>query len=199
MPETNGSKLRKIYAQFVEHREQQGIENAPVNLNDVYAYACGQGWEEPQTDPKQRFRERLARALREDHFTDFKGRVVRRFHARKKVYIDADGTYVQEVLWDDMLNDPPPVREHMEASFTQRRNQAAGELHQLKTDVDHYNDRNPEQSPILMLWDFTGDLDEKDQPTEYSVPPMPDDELDGLEDSLDDASNAPSQPSLPLP
>ncbi|HZZ81470.1 MAG TPA: hypothetical protein VFE62_23410 [Gemmataceae bacterium] len=197
MPETYGAKLRRIYTQFIEHREHQGITNSPVNLNDVYQYACSIGWQEPQSDPKQRFRKDMARALREDHFTDFKGRVVRRYHARKCVYIDSEGAYVQEVLWDDMLNDPTPVREHMEASFTQRRNQAAGELHQLKNDVDHYNDRNPGQSPILMLWDFTGDMNEQDQPTEYCVPPIADDEMDESDDFPVGASISPPQPSPP--
>jgi hypothetical protein len=52
--------------------------------------------------------------------------------------------------------------------------QTAGELRQLKNDVDHFNDRCPDEPPIKMLWDFTGDRSDQDQPTEYSVPPMED-------------------------
>jgi hypothetical protein len=172
--ESSASRLRKIYAQYVEDRERQGLAKGPVNLNDVYEFAFNVGWREPKSDPRSRFRKYLARALAEDHFTDMKDRTIRRYHARKRVYIDDHGIYVQEVLWDDMLSDPPPERAFMEASFKQRRNQVGGELHQLKNDLDHYNDKLSDEEPIKMLWDFTNDMRDQDQPTEYAVPPMED-------------------------
>jgi hypothetical protein len=43
-------------------------------------------------------------------------------------------------------------------------------LSQLKNDVDYYNERNPGEMPIRMLWDFADDLADLEQPTDY-VPP----------------------------
>jgi hypothetical protein len=173
--ETYSARMRRIYQRFMEERERLGIADQPVNLNDVYDFARkNEAWYEPRIDPRARFRKDMARALREDHFTDNKGRTVRRYHARKLVCVDEFGVCVQQVLWADMLTEPPPPRTHMEVSFKQRRAQIVGDCHQLKNDVDHYNDICPGKAPIKTLWNFTDDMDDLDQPTEYTARPMED-------------------------
>jgi hypothetical protein len=48
----------------------------------------------------------------------------------------------------------------MEIAFQQRRNQIKGECHQLKSDVDSYNENYNKEQPIQAVFDFTNDLDE---------------------------------------
>ena len=71
---------------------------------------------------------------------------------------------VQLSFWADIRTAP---KEHMELAFQQRRNQILGECRQLKIDAESYNDNHPEQQPIQMVFDFTEDLEELQQPTEY--------------------------------
>ena len=166
---TYNASLRTIYARFAEEREKAGQQGSPISLDDVYDFADRNNlWTPPRIDIRKRFRNDLARALREDYFTDESGRTVRRYHAAKDIHIDQDGIAIQEVLWVDMLSDPPPPRKHMEVALKQRRQQIVGDCHQLKNDVDHYNERNSSEKPIRMLWDFTDDLADLDQSTDYN-------------------------------
>jgi hypothetical protein len=52
----------------------------------------------------------------------------------------------------------------MARAFQNRRQQVLGEVRQLKRDVDSYNDNRTPDWPIRMIWDFTGDLEELEQP-----------------------------------
>jgi len=63
----------------------------------------------------------------------------------------------QKTFWADIRNAP---REHMSLAFQQRRKQIVGDCRQLKRDVDFYNQHQPEQAPIQMLFDFAEDLEE---------------------------------------
>lgn len=90
--------------------------------------------------------------MREEYVTDKKGRRVRVKHPAT---VNVHGE--QMVLWDDMRTAP---RDHMRMSFQQRRQQIVGDCRQLKVDVDSYNDLNPDNQPIQMVFDFTMDLAE---------------------------------------
>ena len=68
------------------------------------------------------------------------------------------------MLWDDIRS---ASREFIERAFQLRRRQIVGDCKQLKTDVDSFNDNRPEQAPIQLLLDFTDDVAEANQPTEY--------------------------------
>jgi len=46
----------------------------------------------------------------------------------------------------------------MEMAFAQRRQQIVGDCHQLKVDVDCYNDFRPTEEPIQFVLDFTMDI-----------------------------------------
>ena len=58
-----------------------------------------------------------------------------------------------------MLGEAP--REHMQRAFVQRREQVVGDLVQLATDVEVYNDMNKGIEPIQLILDFTHDIEER--------------------------------------
>ena len=90
----------------------------------------------------------LSKAMREEYFTDPQGRRVRAKVARRP----QDGK--QTSLWSDMRI---ATRDHMETAFQQRRQQIVGDCHQLKNDVDSYNDNINPSDPIQMIFDFRDD------------------------------------------
>jgi hypothetical protein len=95
----------------------------------------------------------MARALREEYATDKRGRRYRVNHA---VRITRHG--VQYTMWA-MLQTAP--RELMQRAFIQRREQVVGDLVQLATDVEAYNDMNKNAEPIQLILDFTADVEER--------------------------------------
>ena len=62
------------------------------------------------------------------------------------------------VLWDDIRTAP---RNHMRISFQQRRQQIVGDCHQLKLDVDSFNENQSPVQPIQLSFDFTLDMEEQ--------------------------------------
>ena len=125
----------------------------PATSKTMAEWAMRQGlWELPKAAALARCAEDISRAMREEYMTDAKGRKVRVKHpANVKVHGE------QMVLWDDMRT---ASRQHMRMSFQQRRHQIVGDCRQLKVDVDSYNDLNPDEEPIQMVFDFTMDLAE---------------------------------------
>lgn len=95
----------------------------------------------------------VARAMREDYYTDPQGRRVRLNHAARFPIPDSD---TQETLWGDIRTEPRPF---MQRAFSNRRMQIVGDCKQLKIDVDSYNDNGPKGPPVKMLWDFTDDIE----------------------------------------
>ena len=90
--------------------------------------------------------------MRNEHFTDAKGRRVRAKHSVKSRRGDQNFS-----LWDDIRT---ADRAHMETSFAQRREQIVGDCRQLKTDVDSYNDAHVDDVSIQLVLDFTMDVAE---------------------------------------
>jgi hypothetical protein len=94
----------------------------------------------------------LRRALREEYYRDPQGRTVRAKHsARMKI----DGK--QLCLWDDMRTAP---RSFMQIAFQNRRRGIVADCHQLKTDMDSYNENNNKGEPIPLILDFGPDIEE---------------------------------------
>jgi hypothetical protein len=107
-----------------------------------------------QIDPYDILAGEMAAALRDEIQTDEKGRRYRVNHA---VRVSKGG--VQYTFWATMGFAP---HEHMERAFAQRREQVIGDLMQLKTDVDVYNDLNEGQRPkIQLVLDFSDDVAER--------------------------------------
>ncbi len=77
----------------------------------------------------------MSRALREEYATDAKGRCYRVNHTIRVT----KGRCSTHVLGHHGLRSAC----HMERAFTQRREQVIGNLLQLQTDVEVYNDQNP--------------------------------------------------------
>lgn len=90
--------------------------------------------------------------MRDEYFTDTRGRQVRAKHPAK-TYKNGQ----MEFVWDDIRSAP---RRHMQMAFRLRRRRIASECKQVKTDVDSYNDAHPEEPPIQMPLDFTYDVEE---------------------------------------
>jgi hypothetical protein len=109
-------------------------------------------WEPQRSALINQCADELSRAMREEYFTDAQGRRVRAKHVARR---DRDGK--QLALWADMRN---ASRDHMETAFQQRRQQVVGDCHQLKVDVDSYNQNLNPSEPIQMIFDFTDDLAE---------------------------------------
>ncbi len=122
----------------------------PATMKRVANWAIENNLWHPQRDSLIRqCAEELAKALREEYMVDPQGRTVRAKHAAR---FDVDGE--QQVLWADIRT---ADRKHMEIAFQQRRQQIVGDCHQLKLDVDSFNE-NANKGVIQMVFDFTDDL-----------------------------------------
>lgn len=99
----------------------------------------------------------IAKAFREEYRTDKHGRRYRANHAATRKMGNKTLS-----LWADM-DDPNAPHGHFVKSFGQRRQQIVGDCHQLKTDIDVYNDSKRNEEPIQFIMDFTFDVEEMDQ------------------------------------
>jgi len=156
---SRGDFLRKLLNDYIaEHGDVR------IDLNDVFRWARKRKlWEPPSTTLASIFKREMARAAREEYYTDPQGRKVRKKHA--VVFTQNEK---QRSLWADILTAPP---EHMRMSLQQRRRGALGEVIQTNTDKDSYNDNNQYGAYIEMSFNFDEDLAELAQPSEYPDAP----------------------------
>lgn len=125
----------------------------PASTKTIAAWAIKTGcWELPESAAINKCAADLAEAMRQEYFVDTKGRRVRLLHPVQK-YVSGE----QLTLWDDIRTMP---RSDMQMSFQQNRKRIFWDCHQLKIDVDSYNDTHPSEEPIQMIFDFTMDLAE---------------------------------------
>ena len=140
--------------QGIWHEYERAHGYLPATARDAIKWGVEQGMMVvPEIDPYDKLAEDMSRALREEYATDAVGRRYRKNHA---VRVTKSG--VQHTMWA-MLETAP--RQHMQKAFIQRREQIVGDCMQLSVDVEVYNDRNKEQPPIPMLFDFRDDLAER--------------------------------------
>ncbi len=125
----------------------------PATTKTIAAWAIRTGrWELPASAALNKCAEDLSEAMRQEYFVDMRGRRVRLLHPAQK-FVSGE----QLMLWDDIRNAP---RSHMQLSFQQKRKGIFWDCHQLKVDVDSYNDAHSSEEPIQMIFDFTTDLAE---------------------------------------
>lgn len=125
----------------------------PATSRQIAIWAIDHGLWKPQPSALvDRCADELARAMREDYFTDAQGRRVRAKHAARIV---RGG--VQQTLWADIRN---ASRSHMLTALQQRRQQIVGDCWQLKCDADSFNENVQPSSPIQLVFDFTEDMAE---------------------------------------
>lgn len=147
---TYNQQMQALFARYLDE-----VSDDPVDLNAVGQWAIRQGlWKLHPSDVLSRFREQMARALREEYRTDAQGRRYRAKHA----VLEKSNEGKQMSLWADIDTAPRP---HMVKAFAQRRKQIVGDCYQLRQDVDHYNDANPNGEPIQLVLDFTDDVEER--------------------------------------
>lgn len=102
----------------------------------------------------------LARALKEERFTDENGNEIRRNHAVRI----KDGPR-QLVFWADIKTAKP---RHMRLSLQQRRLAILADCYRHSLDTEWYNEHNIHEAEIpLFDYDFNKDLEEKKLPTDY--------------------------------
>ena len=187
---TKGRQLRRIVADYRESGQAW-----PATTDSIASWAIQTGrWSEHRRAARRQCAREIGRALREEYYTDSKGRRVRAKHAATKKRGDE-----QIALWDDIRTAP---REHLEVSFQQRRERIVGDCRQLRTDADSYNDAHPEQDAIQLVFDFRQDLAELEalgrltRPGPHPVSPSPTERVPrgGLSPSVDRDST-----SLPAP
>ena len=136
------------------HTFEQLNGYVPASAREASVWAVQQGLIQlPDVDPYDVLADAMARALREEYATDKTGRRYRVNHA---VRVTRQG--VQFTIWA-MLTTAP--RGHMQRAFIQRREQVVGDLVQLATDVEVYNDMNRGDEPIQLVLDFTHDVEER--------------------------------------
>jgi hypothetical protein len=141
--------------QQIWHKYESEHGNKPSSTRDAVDRAIEEGLlEEPYIDPREVLASQMATALREEMHTDELGRRYRVNHAAR---ITKGG--VQHTFWASMGFAP---HDHMERAFAQRREQVIGDLVQLKTDVDVYNDINRGKRPeIQLVLNFADDVAER--------------------------------------
>lgn len=144
-------------------KQLQGIVNQyrksgqpwPAEKRTIAAWAVrAQKWRPHPSALIGQCADELAKAMREEYFTDPQGRRVRAKHAAKFL---KEGK--QTTFWGDIRTEG---RSFMSVSFQNRRQAILGDCHQLKTDLDSYNQNVNEEEPIQVVFDFTTDLAEMD-------------------------------------
>ncbi len=156
------SSYSKQMQKIVEEYRRAG-EPWPASAKTMAAWAIRtKRWELPASAAINKCAEDLAAAMREEYFVDRKGRRVRLLHPVQ--VRSANGE--QMTLWDDMRTAP---RSHMQLSFQQKRKGIFWDCHQLKDDVDSYNDAHPTEEPIQIIFDFTMDLAEHEAAAEVTA------------------------------
>lgn len=135
------------------NRYIEEVDPDPTGLDGVMDWALREGLYTPEPrDIRKIFREALADSLRQEKRFDGK----RWYRAKHSMRTSIGG--VQLNLWADI--DKNASLPFMEKSVGQRRRGMVNDAFQLKQDVDHYNEANPDQRQIPLVLDLTDDVAE---------------------------------------
>ena len=147
MPSKN-EQLQRIW-----HEYEEVMGHIPASARDALKWDVARGMIHlPKADPYDKLEDDMTRALREEYATD---RLGRRYRVNHAVRVTKGG--VQHTMWAIMGNAP---RDHMQKAFAQRRKGIVGDCVQLDTDVEVYNDANPDQPRVQVPFNFTDDVRE---------------------------------------
>jgi hypothetical protein len=139
--------------QQLVHQYRTSGEPWPTSAKNIADWAILNGrWKMPPAAIRRRCTDDIASAMREEYYTDPKGRRVRLLHPAP---LFADGK--KDMIWDDIRT---ATREHMQLSFQNRRQGIVGDCRQFKADADSYNDTHPGIEPIQVVFNFEQDLAE---------------------------------------
>jgi hypothetical protein len=146
---TKTESMQNIWKQY---QGEHGYE--PSGTRPVVDWAVKEGLLElPEVDRHDILANQMAKALREETAVDEHGRTHRVNHAVRITKHGVQGTFwgIMGYVRDD----------HMEKSFTQRREQIIGDCLHLRNDVDAYNDKRPSHLPYQLELNFTDDIEER--------------------------------------
>jgi hypothetical protein len=146
------------YKEQIKRVEKKYRENGgkwPASAVEVATWAVRKNlYEMHQGAVIRQFADQIAQVWRDEYMTDPQARRVRVKHAAR---YSEDGE--SKWLWDDMRS---ATHKHMELSFQHKRQQIVQDCHQLKLDVDSYNENFNKGRRIQMVFDFRTDLEELD-------------------------------------
>jgi hypothetical protein len=126
----------------------------PASSREIASWAIDNSlWQAQRSTLISKCAEEISDALGEEYYTDPQGRRVRTKHVAR---VTVDGQQIP--LWDDIRSGN---RDHFLVSTQQRRQQVVGELCQLKTDVDSFNENNNRGESIQLVLDFSDDVNER--------------------------------------
>ena len=149
--ETSAERFQRLVREY----RKSGM-TWPATARDIALWALREGRIVRPTEEAlvAKSAEQIAKAMREEFFTDDKGRSVRAKHAAK---VGARGQ--MRMLWDDIRTGSP---EHLAIAFQLRRQQIVGDCKQLKVDVDWFNEYRTPPQPVQLVLDFTDDVLEQE-------------------------------------
>lgn len=141
-------QMQKIVGKYRDEGEAW-----PASAKVIAAWAITNGlWKAQPSSIISQCADHLARAMREEYYTDPQGRKVRVKHV---AIFKRDGE--QLPLWGDIRSES---RDFMERSLQQRRHAIVGDCRQLKNDADSYNENTNKGEQIRLVFDFAIDLKE---------------------------------------
>ena len=157
------SAYQKQVKDYVARFEREKGATGLLDPHEIAEWAYGEGLHKPNVRTIiDAIAADIAQVFREEYRTAPSGKRYRAMHAVTKKMGNKTLS-----LWADMDN-PIAPREHFVRSFADRRRQIVGDCVQLKTDVDVYNEKNPNMPEIQLILDFAEDVAELQQP--YTVP-----------------------------
>lgn len=144
-----------VQIQRIVARYREAGQTWPASAIEVATWAIGKGlWHVHPGAAIRQCADQIAQVWRDEYITDPQGRRVRVKHAARYT---KNGE--QQWLWDDMRT---ANHKHMELSFQNKRQQIVMDCHQLKVDVDSFNQNFNKGRQIPMVFDFRNDLEELD-------------------------------------
>ena len=148
---TYKEQIREIWKQY-----RKEVSAKPAELRDVAAWAIKKRlWQPQPADLSASLAKDLAEALRDETRIDSKGR---RYRANVPVRIPGkDGTPL--FFWAD-IDAPETPRAHVENNIQQERRSIVSDCYALAMKVEHFNDQNPNEKPLQVVFDFTDDVEE---------------------------------------
>lgn len=141
--------------------KESEANNGVVDLHALAEKLIESGeWEDPEYDRVKACQKALAKVARKQTYVDPQGREVRKRHAF--TFTDERGQL--RWLWADIELGTP---EQIHKSLQIRRRGVFGEVHQIYTAKESFNDNNKYGAEIAMSFNFDEDIAETESPTEY--------------------------------
>jgi hypothetical protein len=145
------SKKQEMQRLIRLFRDETGEKE--VDMHKVAMFAMRKGWPMPKPEtPLERLAKQFSEAAREEVRRD--PSTGRSYRANLAV-TTRQGPH-QFTFWVDIDEAP---RKHAHKSFVQRREQMVGDGLQLTFDVEHWNNVNPADEPIVMPMDLSLDIE----------------------------------------